>query len=345
MRAGDQVLPAHDRLELAPHERDLARGLGVGLAGEEADQAQLADDVAVGVHALDPDVVHPRPPVDRGLGVGLRDDHERPAEDAPAHSRLERPDRHRLREPRPRLVGHHAQPGVRHDRDGGIVARAVDLILAVAQVDEAVVGEPLQELDRLRHVVGRPARAGGLGGLDHRLDPLHHRQEVAHHQAQVAQRLHEARAQHLERGVVEAAVGLEVHHRLPPGGATGGCNRLDPAGLRALDPHHRVHHGAHLEAVHVHLGGDGVDEERRVLDTDLDDRPARVPAVRLEVGVVGAHRQLAGRALVHEREQPGDVGGQLGRAQLADEQRRHPADVGADELGQQADAALAELVE
>ena len=70
-----------------------------------------------------------------------------------------------------------------------------------------------------------------------------------------------------------------------------------------------------------------------------------MPAVGLEIGVVRAHGQLAGRALVHEREQAGDVGGQLGRAELADEQRRHPADVGADELGQQADSALAELVE
>ena len=112
-----------------------------------------------------------------------------------------------------------------------------------------------------------------------------------------------------------------------------------------LDAHHRMHDGAHLQAVHVHLGGHGVDQEGRVLDGDLHDRPGRVPAVPLEIGVVRAHRELPGRSLGHEREQLADVRGQLVDAELGDEHRRHAAGVCAHELGKQPDPARAQLFE
>ena len=72
VRAGEQILGFHDVLELAPHKRDVARWFGVGLAREQAQQAQLADDAAVGVHPLHAHVIHLHAPVHGRLAVGLR---------------------------------------------------------------------------------------------------------------------------------------------------------------------------------------------------------------------------------------------------------------------------------
>ncbi len=184
VRARDQVLPLHDRFELAADERDLARRLVVRLRREEPDQPQLADDLAPGVDALHADVVHPRLAVDGRLGVRLRHDHERPAEDPLTHRLVELGHGHRLCEPRPGLVREHAQARRRHDPGRRPASDLRHLVLAVAEVDEVVVGEPAQKLDRLVHLVGRVARTGGLGGLDHPLDPLDHRQEVANDEPQ-----------------------------------------------------------------------------------------------------------------------------------------------------------------
>ena len=48
VRALDQVLGREDLAQLAVQQRRLARGLGVGLRGEQAEQPRLADDLAVG---------------------------------------------------------------------------------------------------------------------------------------------------------------------------------------------------------------------------------------------------------------------------------------------------------
>ena len=85
-------------------------------------------------------------------------------------------------------------------------------------------------------------RAGGLGGLDHALDPLDHRQEVAHDEPQAPEAALERRGERLEARVVEPAVDLEVHDRLAPRRPAGGRHGLDRAVLGPLDAHDGMEH-------------------------------------------------------------------------------------------------------
>ena len=65
VRALDQVLGLEHAAQLAVQQRRLGRRLGVGLGGEQAEQARLADDLAVGRDAPHADVVHPLAAVHR----------------------------------------------------------------------------------------------------------------------------------------------------------------------------------------------------------------------------------------------------------------------------------------
>ena len=343
VRPGDQVLPLHDGLELPPDERDLARRLGVGLGREEADQPQLAHHRARGVDPLHADVVHPRLAMDGGLGVGLRHDHQRAAEDPLPHRLVEPGHRQRRREPRPRLVGEHAETGAGHHSGRRLPVHLGDPVLAVAEVDEVVVGEPAQKLDRFVHLVGWVPRGGRLGRLDHPLDALDHRQEVAHRKPKPCQAVAQGGLERLKLGGAQAAVGLEVHDRLAPRRAAGRGDRLDGAVGPTLDAHNRVQNEPHLTAEVVQLGGDGVDQERRIVGVHLDHRARRRPAVAFGIRVIGPDSQLAGRTPVREGEHAPHLRGQLGRVVLGPKRLRRAADVRPHELGKRAGPAGVEL--
>ena len=193
------------------------------------------------------------------------------------------------------------------------------------------------------HLLGRVARAGGLGGLDHPLDPLHHRQEVAHGEPQAREAPPKRALERLEGRIVEPAVGLKVHDRLAPRGAAGRRHRLDGAVGGPLDPHYGVQDEPHLAAEGVQLGRHGVHEERRVLDVDVDDGAGSRPAVAVGSGVERAYRQLAGRAAVHKRKEAPHLGCELGHAVLGPKGRRGAADIRPHELGQRAGPPGVEL--
>ena len=76
VRALDQVLGLEHAPQLAVQDRGLGRGLGVGLGREQAEQARLAGELAVGRHAAHADVVHPLAAVHRRARVGLVDDQQ-----------------------------------------------------------------------------------------------------------------------------------------------------------------------------------------------------------------------------------------------------------------------------
>ena len=69
VRALDDVLALEDVLELAAQHRGGRRRLRVALAREQPEEAELADDLPVGVEALHPDVVHAGAPVHRAQPV------------------------------------------------------------------------------------------------------------------------------------------------------------------------------------------------------------------------------------------------------------------------------------
>ena len=84
VRALDQVLGLEHAPQLAVQHRGLGRRLGVGLAREQAEQARLAGDLAVGRDAAHADVVHPLVAVHRRARVGLVDDQQLAARGQPA---------------------------------------------------------------------------------------------------------------------------------------------------------------------------------------------------------------------------------------------------------------------
>ena len=335
MRAGEQILLLHDRLELAPHQRDVPRGLRVRLAGEEPDHSQLADDRAVRADPLDTDVIHPHAAVHRRLAVGLGDDQQRAAEHPLAQVGRQLADPLGRRERRARLVGQHAQSRVGDDRDQGVVIVApVDRVLAVAEEDEVVLRQPLQEGHCLGDLVPRVAGRRHLGELDHPANAVGHRVEVPHRQRDVADHADHVGRQLLELRIRQPAVDLEVHHRLAVQRPARRHDGGQPAVAVALDADHGVHHVADGEPAAPQLLGHAVDQERHVVDVRLEHAAAAAPAVAGTVGIERAHVDVAGTALRDELEQPGHLGREGVDPRLVERAGRDPPRVGAGELAE-----------
>ena len=155
VRALDQVLGLEHAPQLAVQDRRLGRGLRVGLGREQAEQARLAGQLAVGRDAADADVVHPLAPVDRRARVGLVDDQQLAAGREVAQRLGEVLQRHRRRVRGALLVGQDPEPGARD----AAVRLVLDLVLARAQQHEVAAQQPGQEVDRLADLVGVVARA------------------------------------------------------------------------------------------------------------------------------------------------------------------------------------------
>ena len=203
VRALDQVLGLEHAPQLAVQHRRLGRRLGVGLGREQAEQARLAGDLAVGRDAPHADVVHPLVAVDRRARVGLVDDQQLAASwRACAASRAARragPASRRRSAPRRR--------GCRGRSPGCSGRRRPDLVLARAEQDEVAAQQPGEEVDRLADLVGVVARARLAREPDHRLDALGHRAEVRDRAAD--------REQH----------GLDVGARAPRARGRSACAR------------------------------------------------------------------------------------------------------------------------
>ncbi len=184
VRALDQVLGLEHAAQLAVQDRGLGRRLGVGLGGEQAEQARLARDLAVGRDAAHADVVHPLVAVDRGARVGLVDDQQLAGRRQRALALAQLAERDGPRVGGAVLVGEDAEAGA-GDAAVGVVA---DLVLARAQQDEVAAQQPGEEVDRLADLVGVVARARLAREPDHPLDALGHRAEVGDRAAHGEQR-------------------------------------------------------------------------------------------------------------------------------------------------------------
>ena len=291
---------------LLPQQRDAGDRLRVGRAGQQAEEPALALDVAVLVERLHADVVEVRRPVHGRAGVGLRQ-HEQGLLAGLGLGGLRQ-----LRE-RPRLVlvgAEDAEPRARDGPEDLVVALALEVVLAVAEEGEVVVGQPGQEgpaaLDL--HGVERRRRRrellDDLAGLGPHLVP------VLDGVADLAQDLLD---RFLELGgvLVDAEpADLDVHPALADGARGRGLrlvldrvHALEHSGDVADDVELRVHDQVDLALLPGELHGHRVDEERHVVGDDLDDgvaagRPAAV-------GVAGGghvHVRPALRAVVGEPE-------------------------------------------
>jgi hypothetical protein len=286
VRADDQVLAGEDPPQLAVQDGRLGRGLGVRLGGEQADEARLADDLAVGRDPANADVVHAHAAMHGRHPVRLGDQQQLAAQRPLAQAGIERLDRHRLGVGRARLVVEQPEAGAADDAQ-----RAVDqLVVARAEEDEVVARQPLEERDDLGDLVLLVARGARACDLDDRLDALAQLREVAHHAAHVGQ--HEPHGV-LEVGEVlgrQAPVELEVHDRLRRRRPAGMQDAGDAPVRRALGADDRVQDADDAQAAGSELGADGVDEERQVLGVGLEDRTVGLVAVLGERRVERPHR-------------------------------------------------------
>ncbi len=347
MGALDQVLGAQDLAQLAVQQRRLARRLGVGLRREQPQHPRLADDLALRRDPPHAHVVHPHVAVDAGEPVGLRDDQQVALQRALAHVGRQRLDRDGLGVGRAGGVAEDPQPGAGHDADLPVA----EAVLAIAEEDEVVVQQPLEEGDRLVDLVVGVARRPGARELDHAPRAVGHRREVPHRAPDVVEHAAQRLRELLELVGREAPVEVVVHDRLAPRGLPRVQDRGDGAVRPALDPQDRVQDALDAEAARPQLGADRVDEERPVLRVGLDHRARHLVAVLLDRRGERPHRDRLLAARRGELEQPDDlpaqpvgqepavavrVGGQAAQARLRE---------GADGRGALRGGALADQVE
>src|ERR1700743_3598594 len=74
MTARIETCPALHRVDLAPQIRNRMGRARIGRRGEQPEDAELADWIAVGVEALDADIIEISAAMDTRLHVGLHDD-------------------------------------------------------------------------------------------------------------------------------------------------------------------------------------------------------------------------------------------------------------------------------
>ena len=234
----DQVLGAQDLAQLAVQQRRLARGLGVGLGGEQPEHPRLADDVARGRDPAHAHVVEPHAPVHAREPVRLGDDQQVALERALAHVRRQRVDRGGLGVLRARRVGEDPEPRAGDDRDLPVG----EAILAEAQEDEVVVQQPLEEGDRLVDLVVGVARSPGPRELHHPARAVRHRGEVLDRAVHVLEHAPQRLVELLELLRRQPAVEVEVHDRLAPRRLARVQDGGDAAVRAALDPEDRVQH-------------------------------------------------------------------------------------------------------
>jgi hypothetical protein len=281
--------------DLAADERHLARIGGVGRGGVEADEPALAHDLPLGVEALHSDVVEVSRTMDGRARVGLGE-HQQP----------------RLARERAKLLGKltearrdAAQPGLPQDPEAAarqdpqlvLAVHARELVVAVAEEGEMVVGGPGEERADLRGLLLVEARGGRLELLDDVLHPRAHRLPVLVGGAHVGQHVLDALAEVLELRGVDFAIDLDVDERL--GLALVGRGREGsglPLGV-ALRPEDRVVEQVQRVALAVHLHGHRVHQERHVVVHGLDHGVRARPAVLVHARVVDAKlRRPAGEA-------------------------------------------------
>ena len=241
------------------------------------------------VVALDADVVGVAGPVHGGAGVGLGDHQHRQRRAWPAAcacggkaAKLADSFSSAVSRSRPRPL-----PGT--SRSAGSPCSLHQVVLAVAQQRQVVVGQPLQEGPAFGHL------GCGHGGRrvlqlgDRVVQPGQHRLPVLHGGAHVGQHPLDAGRQRVALLRVHQPVDLRYAStiRAAPAGDFARGRRSRRSRPLASRSHRvdRVHDQVQRQALAVDLQGGGVHQERHVVVDDLDHGVARAPAVLAGVGL------------------------------------------------------------
>ena len=166
-----------------------------------------------------------------------------------------------------------------------------DVVLAIAEEREVVVVDPLEQVARLGELVRRDRRRRLVERDEQAADALAHRRPVVDRGAHVLEGAAQAGTHPLERLGARLPVDLDMDQRL--GQPVLAADLEQPALRVPANAHDLTDHEVDRSPAPCHGHGDGVDEERHVVDDGLDDGVPRLPPVLLEVGRVDVHLQLA----------------------------------------------------
>src|SRR5690606_27390206 len=132
-------------LQLAAQHRDARDRLVVGDVREQAEEAALADDLALGGEELDADVVEVAGAVHGGARVGLGDDEQLLLAGPGAQLGRERGEALGVH----LVVTQYAERRARQRAEGVAPLAALQPVLAVAEEREVAVGQPAEQVDAL----------------------------------------------------------------------------------------------------------------------------------------------------------------------------------------------------
>ena len=262
----------------------------------------LAADLAGGVEALDADVVEIAGTVHGRARVRLGDDQE--VGHARVRANLRRQRREARRDVLARVLAQDAEARARDDPQRVLAVDRDQVVAAVAEEREVVVGEPAQERLALGELLRRDRRrAARRSRRRSRSDagPASSSSRSTARRTSASTRATSA-ASASSRVGLDDPVDLDVDERLAarvaarPSAATLG-ERAVGAALHRDD---RMDDEMQRQAVPVDFHRHRVDEERHVVVDDLDDRVRRLPAVLLDRRIEDAHAGVAGLALARE---------------------------------------------
>ena len=258
-------------LDLAADQRHFVGGADIGLRGEQADEAGLANDVPACVIAFDADIVGMAAAMDAGDETGLGHDDGRRLVDQGAHGWRQHGGLCAARQHVAFVIAQDAEArGFIDDRLlGGEAAILVDRegVVACAEIGEVLVRQPGEEGARLVDL-SRGAAARGFHAGEFGRDGFHllaHGVEIGVHHGDVGEGVFQALLQ------FGAQVIVEQRQMNLDGGAVA---------FGAGD--NRVQHGADLDLGFL-AGDDGaVDEEGQVGADDLGDIQPQRPIARAD---------------------------------------------------------------
>ena len=245
---------ADDVVDLAAQVGNGAGRARIGGGREQAAEAALADQLAIGIEAFDADIVEVHAPVHARAHRRLGDNkHPRLFEELADLRR--HGDKLGAAAQQPHLGrAQQSEAGLEHRLQTAIVIGVG--IIARAEQGEIVAGEPFQKLDSLGDIGGRQRRWVLPQIGDDIADARQHRRPVGNGHADLGEDCFESRNEVFARRGFQRSVDVNVDEALAPAGAVAPRYQADEVAARiALDRENRMHQKRNAKPALMQLAG------------------------------------------------------------------------------------------
>ena len=255
--------------------------------------------LAVGVEALDANVVEVAGAVHGRARIRLRNDQKL------WHARVRADFRRQRRKTRRHLLilpfAQNAEARSRNDLQHVLAVDDRELVTAVAEEGEVVLGEPTQKILAFGELVCGQRRRLFLDLAHDRVHTVAHSLPIVDRSTHVVEHARDVRCKRFQAGRLRDAVDFHVNERLAPHAFRILCREAGERPIRApFDRHDRMDDQMHREAVAVHFHRHRIDEKRHVVVDDFDDRMRGLPAVLFQRRIEDADTGAAGVPLARE---------------------------------------------